>query len=80
MEKEYQPISCTFYDRLEAAATLNKKVELKYYNEEKLLTISTTIISLEIKDKIEYMGLADGTEVRLDAIHSLDGVELKNHC
>lgn len=80
MEEEYTPISCSFYDRLEAAATLQKEVEVAYYSNGQTQSIRTIIKTFMIRNKVEYMLLADGREVRLDSIHSLDGVALQNNC
>ena len=80
MAEEYTPISCSFYDRLEEAATIKKEVELQFALNGQRQKISTVIKNLLIRDKVEYMLLADGKEIRLDSIRSLDGVELQNHC
>lgn len=78
--EEYQPISCSFYDRLEEAATIAKVVNLKFIENADLVEISGKIKTFKIQDKVEYLVLDTGNEIRLDNIHSLDGVELKNHC
>lgn len=80
MEDQYQPISCSFYDRLEEAATLGKKVALEYFIDGKLVSDKTRVETFVIENKVEFMILASGKKIRLDRIHSLDGVLLKNHC
>lgn len=80
MEEAYKPISCSFYDRLEAAATQKKKVDLQYFRHGSLVSLQTTIKTLHIRNKVEYMVLEDDSEIRLDKIHAIDKVELQNHC
>lgn len=74
----YIPISCHFYDRLEAWSTLKKKVEIKYVNSEgKVLTTTGHINDLRTRQKIEYLELENGLEIRLDQLIEVDGYELK---
>ena len=80
MEEAYTPISCSFYDRLEEAATLKKVVNLQYFEGDLPMQKQALIKTIKIRDKIEWLFLVDGTEVRLDRIHSIDGVKLSNHC
>lgn len=80
MEEAYQPISCSFYDRLEEAATLAKKVELKYHDNTDLISKKGIIQTFRIKEKVEFLILDTGDEIRLDKIHSLNGITLQNHC
>lgn len=73
----YKPISCSFYDRIEAAIVRRTKVELKFkaQNEEVVLE-KTLITDTIIRDKAEFIKLEDGREIRMDQILSLDGAEL----
>ena len=80
MKETYTPISCSFYDRLEEAATLKKVVNLQYFEGDSQMQKQVVIQTIKIKNKVEWLILDDGTDVRLDRIHSLDGVELENHC
>ena len=80
MEAEYKPIDCSFYDRLEAAATLRKVVDLQFYHDDQPQHVKATIETLTLRNKVEYMILSDGSEIRLDKIYALDGIELNKHC
>ncbi len=80
IEEPYTPISCSFYDRLEEAATLSKNVLIEYLANNKTEVRKSIITTIRLKDKIEWLVLEDGSEIRLDRILSLDGVELKTHC
>ena len=80
MSEDYIPISCSFYDRLEEAITVNKKVEFSYYSEDLLLASRTKLVDLVMRNKKEFVILEDGTEVRLDRIFSLDGIQLQDKC
>lgn len=75
---KYQPIDCNFYDILEANAVLRKQVEIIFINKnEEQQRIQAIIKDLYIKEKAEYMKLADGREIRLDKLIAVDGEELK---
>lgn len=76
----YKPINCNFYDILEASAVLRKVVLIKYHEGDELRRIENRIVDLFIKNKAEYMRLENGLEIRLDAIHSVDGNVLKGFC
>ena len=80
MAEPYSPIDCNFYDRLEAAATLKKDVVLEFRQGQKIETRHTIIKTIMLKDKIEWLVLSDGAEIRLDRIYSLDGVKLASYC
>lgn len=81
MANSYQPINCSFYDELEALATLRKKVVIKFLSEnEENQSIEAVIINFIIKDKTEYMLLDNGHHIRLDAILEVDGKKLAGYC
>ena len=81
MKEAYIPISCSFYDRLEAAATLKKPVALQFLDQADMVTtITTRIRTILTRDKVEYLVLENDFLVRLDKIQALDGVQLKDHC
>ena len=72
--KDYKPINCSFYDELEAAATLKKYIRIQYLSTlQEMLTIDAVIKDLFIKEGAEYMQLNTGEEIRLDRIVSIDG-------
>jgi transcriptional antiterminator Rof (Rho-off) len=69
-ETGYQPIACDFHDRLEAFASLRRRVRLSLRGEaataEGLITdIYTTA------DKQEFLRLDNGAEFRLDRIQDV---------
>lgn len=77
----YTPINCSYYDRIEAAIVLRKKVRLVYRNDEGLsTTIETPLKDTLIKNKEEFL-IIDGMEpLRMDRIISLDGELMPDHC
>jgi Rho-binding antiterminator len=80
--KAYQPISCSFYDELEARATTGQSCTLTYRLEPDTppSTYQGVISDLFIKDKVEYLRLQDGFELRLDGLVAVDDKELRNYC
>ncbi|MCC3155463.1 Rho-binding antiterminator [Hymenobacter sp. BT770] len=73
MSTDYNPIDCHFYDLLEAAATLRRRVDLQYFNDLRQLCLTSGVIdTLLVRDKVEYMRLKSGEEIRLDHIIRLD--------
>ncbi|MBK8503701.1 MAG: hypothetical protein IPL46_16705 [Saprospiraceae bacterium] len=78
-QEKYIPISCTFYDHLEALATLGKKVKIRYLNEqENETTIEDRIVDFQIIQKVEYLIPADGKMIRLDKLISVDQIMLSD--
>ncbi|WP_367390957.1 hypothetical protein [Lewinella sp. LCG006] len=71
---DYQPINCSYYDELEAMATLKKVIPIVYRNDrgEEVL-IATRITNLYTRNKEEFMVLENGLEFRLDRLVSADG-------
>lgn len=78
----YQPISCTFYDELEARATTGQECTLTYRPEPDTPPSTTRgiITDLFIQDKVEYLRLQDGFEIRLDTLVAVDDKELRDYC
>jgi Rho-binding antiterminator len=73
---DYLPIDCNYYDELEALATLRKDAEILYLSEaDEALFIISLIKDFFIQDKVEFMVLANGLEIRLDRIVSVNGLE-----
>lgn len=79
--KKYQPISCDFYDELELLA-LRKTVATIVIRQENDATkeIESRIKTFYTKDKEEFMILANGEEIRLDKLVSVNGIQLRNYC
>ena len=70
----YQPIDCNYYDVLEALATRKRYVRIQFKTElQEFISVDSIITDLYTKQGYEYMLLANGTEVRLDRLISVDG-------
>ena len=82
MSAAYQPINCSFYDELETHATTGQPCTLTYRTEPDTppSTYHGIIQDLFIQDKVEYLRLADGFELRLDNLLAVDDKELRNYC
>ncbi|MBP9888526.1 MAG: hypothetical protein KBF93_19685 [Leptospiraceae bacterium] len=78
--EQYEPISCDFYDELEAFSILKKEVEI-FYEDENGLTCSVfgRIKDLYSRDKIEYLLLENGKEIRLDLLIRVDNKILSDY-
>ena len=76
--KPYIPIDCSYYDRLEAWATLRENVTIKLNEKPELLT--GVIKDLYVRDKVEYLLLNSGKEIRLDQIASVNDIPLTDAC
>ncbi|OGX88546.1 hypothetical protein [Hymenobacter glacialis] len=73
MSPDYTPIDCHFYDLLEAAATQRRHINLQYFNDLRQLCLGSGVIdTLFIRDKVEFMRLKSGEEIRLDLLIRLD--------
>lgn len=68
-EASYSPIDCNVYDLYESAATLKRPVVLSLEGGEE---VSGTIVDLFIRDRIEWLRLSDGQEIRLDRIRRME--------
>jgi Rho-binding antiterminator len=77
----YIPIDCHYYDELEALATLREEAVILYVADSgETLTVTSLIKDFFIVDKVEYMLLANGVEIRLDTIVSVNGKERPGAC
>lgn len=67
----YRPIACDFHDRLEAFATLRRRVRLSLRGE---AASAEGLISdlYTTADKQEFLRLDNGAEIRLDRILAVD--------
>ncbi|MEO0340938.1 MAG: hypothetical protein AAF242_17220 [Bacteroidota bacterium] len=71
---KYVPINCNYYDELEAIATLRKKVEVEYYEQDQPTTIQNVMIKdLYTKNKEEFVVFDNGLILRLDYLIKVDG-------
>lgn len=70
----YHPIACDFHDRLEALATLRRRVRLSLYTGS---AMAEGIIAdiYTVPDKREFLRLDNGAEIRLDFIADVAAVD-----
>ncbi|MBD0331653.1 MAG: hypothetical protein ICV66_03280 [Chitinophagaceae bacterium] len=77
----YKPLSCDFYDELEALATLKKNCEIKFRGDnEGIASIRGKIADLYTHDHVEYMKTDEGLEIRLDRLVEVDGKRPEQYC
>ena len=77
MAEHYQPINCNLYDYLEEAATLKKKCVFVVRAGNDIRIINGQIVDLYIRDKVEYLKLKKGTEIRLDTIKQFNDIDFE---
>lgn len=81
MTPKYTPINCSFYDYFEAFAVKKQIVTLVYFNESgDTQTVESRIKDLYSRDKVEYVLLENGLEIRLDYVKELEGMENSGYC
>lgn len=81
MDKKYIPISCDFYDELELWALRKTNCKIVYLNDaNERQTIEGVIENLFTKEKIEFMLLENGFQLRLDRLVSVNDKPLPNAC
>lgn len=68
MPNNYSPISCHFYDELEAIAIKKIKAKIIYINDGEKLEIEDLIIDFKNLNKEEFLVLSSGQYIRLDKI------------
>lgn len=77
----YQPIDCSFYDRIEAAIVLRTPVLLEFVDADNSpVTNRIHLVNTRIADGEEFVILENGQEVRMDRIISLNGIHPVNQC
>lgn len=77
----YRPINCSFYDILEANATLKKTIRVVFLTTDGQQTETQgRIVNLFTKNKEEFVALSDGNLIRLDQLISVDGQQLEGFC
>lgn len=78
MKSLYVPISCSYYDRLEAWAVRRERVHIRYmqpgHEAEELVT--GVIADLFSKDNAEYLELKSGQRIRLDHLVSINNIDV----
>jgi Rho-binding antiterminator len=76
LSRPYQPINCEFHDVLEAVATGGRRVPIVHATAGAApAVVVARITDLGARDAVEYMHLDDGSQIRLDDIVSVDGID-----
>ena len=76
MERTYVPISCSYYDRLEAWAVRHERVHIQYRQAGHAddLRLDGIITDLFSRDGAEYLKVNSGLVIRLDNIVSVNDI------
>ncbi len=81
MKKPYHPISCDFYDELEAIATLKQVCNITFWQEQGVRqTVKSRITTLFTRNKEEFLEMDNGMIIRLDQIIKVGDKELQSYC
>lgn len=73
-DRPYTPIDCSLHDRLEAAATLRRPVTIVYRDAHNgIVNVEDRIVDILVRDGVELLKIANGSEIRLDDVDSVDG-------
>ena len=80
MEEGYTPVNCDFYDQLEAFSVLRTPCEIMYRDHERKTMAKGRIADLFVLEKVEYMKLDTGLQIRLDNIIQINGIGPSNYC
>ncbi len=76
--QQYQNISCSYYDRIEAFATRKTECVIMY-NDGAEKSETGVIVDLFARDGAEYLKLNSGTVIRLDHLVSINGLPVSNN-
>lgn len=78
METPYLPIDCSYYDRLEAWATLWENCSIIWADQDgKSHLTKSRIFDLKLKDGVEYLVAENDLHIRLDQLVSVNDIPLK---
>jgi Rho-binding antiterminator len=77
---DYVPISCHFYDELEALAVKKELCKVVYFEGKKQIYLEDYIVDFRTKAKEEFVILKSGLEIRLDYLTSVNGKKLEEYC
>lgn len=67
----YEPIDCSLHDRIEAAASLRRRVAIVYEDGSGARSIEDTIADWFTRAGAEFLKTGTGAEIRLDHIRSI---------
>lgn len=77
METPYHPIDCSYYDRLEAWATLCETCSIIRLDQDGIRhQVKSKINDLLLKDGVEYLIAENHLHIRLDQLVSVNGIAL----
>lgn len=82
MNTDYKPVSCAFYDELEAAAVKRTLCTIVYEDNGVKNSVKSLVVDFKTNRKEEFMILDNKAEIRLDKIISFNGIKPtdKNYC
>ncbi len=81
MSENYEPISCSFHDELEILAMHRQACVIVFTGKDQAtIQLTSTIVDVFSRDGEEFVRLADGEEIRLDRLISVDGKKLRDFC
>ncbi|MBE7172715.1 MAG: hypothetical protein INR73_19210 [Williamsia sp.] len=78
--EEYKPVPCDFYDQLEAFSTMGTACEIRFLLDEHPVEVKGRIVDLYTREKVEYLKMDSGLEMRLDKIIHVNGIEPTPFC
>lgn len=73
MKEKYTPVSCSFVDRIEIAATEGRTGVVEYLKDGVPQTDEMTILSWKTENSEEFLISKEGHKIRLDHIITLLG-------
>lgn len=76
---KYNPISCSYYDELEAFATKKERCNIIYLSRGREAKIRDVIVDFQIINEAEHMILTSGTKIRLDTLVSVNDKRLDDN-
>lgn len=74
------PVSCDFYDQLEALSVLRTACEIVFLEQESKAAVHGRIVDLYVKEKAEFLKLNNGMEIRLNKLIHVNGVTPSGTC
>ncbi len=82
MSSDYVPISCAFYDELEAAAVKKVHSTIEYKDDNQIKTVHGFVKDFKTLAKQEFLILDNDLQIRLDYIITFNGLKPtdKNYC
>ena len=80
LETPYVPISCAFYDLLEAIAISRRVVAICFCNDDgKQVIKRARIVDFVVRSGVEFVELEGGKRIRLDRLLSVDDERLTDY-